>query len=149
VPDDDAADALAAPVRDSGGERSRFVALMRAALAAALALLTPKDRLRVGCYYAQGMKLAQVGRLLGESEATASRQLARVRAELRRHVDAHLRERDGLDEESIHECWTAVTDDPGPIDLGRLLAGVGGTAEAARMPSTPVQGEEDSRDRLA
>ena len=48
---------------------------MRAVLAAAIAALAPRDRLRLACYYAQEMTLAQIGRLTREHEATVSRQL--------------------------------------------------------------------------
>ena len=61
----------------------RFVDMLRSALEIALARLEPRDRLRLRCYYAQQLTLAQTGRLLKEHEATTSRQLARTRKVIR------------------------------------------------------------------
>ena len=52
---------------------------MREVLGSVIAALEPRDRLRLGCYYAQEMTLAQIGRLIGEHEASVSRHLARIR----------------------------------------------------------------------
>src|SRR5215207_4451658 len=73
----------AAPLRTAATivdpDRARFVAAMRAVLAAAIAALEPRDRMRLACYYAQEMTLAQIGTLTREHEATVSRQLAKIR----------------------------------------------------------------------
>ena len=50
---------------------------MRRSVTAAVAAPEPRDRLRLRCYYAQDPTLAQIGRMLSESEATASRHLSR------------------------------------------------------------------------
>jgi len=60
------------------GEHDESVATVRRALAEAIAALEPRDRLRLRCYYIDGMKLAAIGRLLREHEATASRNLERM-----------------------------------------------------------------------
>src|SRR5262249_45166662 len=60
-------------------DRGRYVSLLRDALGRAVARLADRDRLRLGCYYVQELTLAETGRLLKESEATASRQLTRTR----------------------------------------------------------------------
>lgn len=52
------------------------------AVTAALAALDGADRVRLAYYYVHGLTLAQAGRLFGESEATASRKLERVRRQL-------------------------------------------------------------------
>ena len=65
------------PVPDA--ERSRYTALLVSVLTRAVAALQPKDRLRLASYYVQQLTLAETGRLLKESEATVSRQLARTR----------------------------------------------------------------------
>jgi RNA polymerase sigma-70 factor len=122
LPEDDSEQALAAPQRQSSFERSRFVRAMNAALAMVLAVLAPKDRLRLACYYAQQMTLAQVGRLLGEHEATVSRQLARTRVTIRSGVERHLRDEQGLSAAEIAECFVSLSSDPGTLDLGVLLA---------------------------
>ncbi len=73
-------------------DRAQFVALLQAALVEALAALSPRDRLRLAYYYVQELTLAQIGRILGEHEATSSRHLDRTRRDLRQHVERALRE---------------------------------------------------------
>jgi DNA-directed RNA polymerase specialized sigma24 family protein len=119
LPEDESPAALAAPAPQPP-EHARFVALLRTALAAALGRLDPRGRLRLACYYAQELTLAQIGRTLGEHEATVSRQLARTRAALRQDVERQLREA-GLNDAAIGECFAAVSTDPGPLDLADLL----------------------------
>ena len=77
-------------------DRNRYLGLICAALAAALDRLPDRDRLRMSLYYAQQLTLAQAGKLLNESEATVSRQLARTRTALRKDVE-HQLEAGGLD----------------------------------------------------
>ena len=122
IPDDDSPHAIAERPARHDPERVRYVGLMRTALAATLASLEPKDRLRLACYYAQQMKLAQVGRLLGEHEATVSRQLSKTRAAIRRGVEQWLQTEHGLVQADITECFASLVDDAGPLDLGKLLA---------------------------
>jgi RNA polymerase sigma-70 factor, ECF subfamily len=105
---------LAAP------ERRRFVALMQEAIAGATDRLEPRDRLRLACYYAQGLTLAQIGRTLREHEATVSRHLARTRKLVRQDVERQLR-RKGMTEAEISECFASVIDDSGPLDVGDML----------------------------
>lgn len=113
-------------------DKARFLALITAALAWAVAGLAPRDRLRLGCYYAQDLTLAQIGRLLQEHEATVSRHLSRTRRDLRDAVTARLRDHDGLDDAAVSECFAAVTEDAGEFDVGRLLAGPSRKIDAAR-----------------
>ena len=122
IPDDDSPQALAAPSRPPAFEHSRFARAMQAALALVMAALTPKDRLRLACYYAQQMTLAQVGRLLGEHEATVSRQLAKTRASIRSDVERQLKDTHHLSPAEIDECFASLVDDAGTLDLGELLA---------------------------
>jgi RNA polymerase sigma factor (sigma-70 family) len=119
LPDDDAP--RAAVVADPDPDRARYLDLIRAALAYALSLLAARDRLRLGMYYAQQLTLAQVGRILKESEATASRQLARTRADLRRGIEDHLHREGGLSNAEISRCFASVSEDAGPLDLAALL----------------------------
>ena len=102
-------------------DRHRFVPLMHAALSAALAALPARDRLRLGCYYAQEMTLAQVGALLREHEATVSRHLTRTRRAIRENVELWLRREGGLADAEIDECFSTAASDPGPMDLAQLL----------------------------
>jgi len=121
LPEDESPAALAAPAAAQPPEQARFVGLLRTALVAALGRLDPRGRLRLACYYAQGLTLAQIGRTLGEHEATVSRQLARTRATLRDDVERQLRDA-GLNDTAVTECFAAVAADPGPLDLADLLA---------------------------
>ena len=89
-----AAARFAAPIDP---ERTRWLAVMRRAMARAVARLTPRDRLRVGCYYAEELTLAQIGRQLGEHEATVSRHLKRTRRALRDDVERELAGSRGLE----------------------------------------------------
>ena len=117
LPDDEiaAASSVASP------DQSRFVAAMQAVLAAAIAALTPRDRLRLRCYYAEDMTLVQIGRVTREHEATVSRQLARTRRALRDDLTQRLKREHGFSESEIAECVSAVAGDAGILDLGQLL----------------------------
>ena len=94
---------VAAPPTDP--EAPRFVALIRHALLRALALLPDRDRLRLGCYYREDLTLAQTGRLLGEHEATVSRQLARTRKVIRAEVERYMRNDCSLSDAEIARCF--------------------------------------------
>jgi RNA polymerase sigma-70 factor len=119
LPDDDAA----LPDRRAGAdpEAARQTQLMRGAMQAAVEALAPRDRLRLNCYYAQELTLAEIGRLLGEHEATVSRHLARTRRSLRDAVDRHLADRHQLDAPAIRQCWQVVMQDSGSLDLREWL----------------------------
>jgi RNA polymerase sigma factor (sigma-70 family) len=103
-------------------DRGRHLRLLQDALEHAVTALNPKDRLRLGCYYAQGLTLAETGRILREHEATVSRHLARTRQAIRGEVERRLRDEAGLSDAQISECFAAVSADAGPIDLDRMLA---------------------------
>ncbi len=60
---DDTRQVPSARAESAGVDRPRYVAAMRSVLAAAIAVLAPRDRLRLACYYAQEMTLVQIGRL--------------------------------------------------------------------------------------
>ena len=95
---------------------------MQTVLAAAIAALDPRDRLRLRCYYAEDMTLAQIGRVTRESEATVSRQLARTRRSLRDELTERLRREHRFADSEIAECISSVVDDAGTLDLGQLLS---------------------------
>jgi len=94
---------------------------MQDALATSVAALEARDRLRLTCYYVQQMTLAEIGRALGEHEATVSRHLTRTRRLIREAVEGRLRERHGFDQAAIAECIASVVADTGPLDLGELM----------------------------
>jgi hypothetical protein len=76
--------------------------------------------LRLGCYYAQQLTLAQTGKLLKEHEATTSRQLARTRERIRGAVEEFLRGR-GLNDAQIARCFECATEDAGATNLDEML----------------------------
>jgi RNA polymerase sigma-70 factor (ECF subfamily) len=121
LPDDGGPAPLRAAPASLNPDRERFVAAMRAVLAAALAALAPRDRLRLACYYAQEMTLAQIGTLTREHEATVSRHLARTRKRIREDVERRLRDEQGFSKAEIEECFASIATDAGDLDLGEWL----------------------------
>jgi RNA polymerase sigma factor (sigma-70 family) len=109
----------AAPPADP--DRDRYVALVREALARAVSRLDPRDRLRLSGYYVQALTLLQIGRLLRESEASASRHLARTRREIRVEVERQLREESRLNDDQIAACLASVVEDPGSLDMKQVI----------------------------
>src|SRR5262245_57177814 len=101
LPPDESPAALQAPTRPADPRRERAVAVMRRVLAMVVAALAARDRLRLNCYYAQSLTLAEIGRMLGEHEATVSRHLTRVRKEIRAAVERHLREQEQMSDPQI------------------------------------------------
>ena len=102
-------------------DRSRFAAAMQAVLAAAIAALEPRDRLRLRCYYAEEMTLVQIGRVTRESEATVSRQLSRTRKAMREQIETRLQREQGFSPDEARDCIASMMDDAGTLDLGQLL----------------------------
>jgi RNA polymerase sigma-70 factor, ECF subfamily len=117
-------------------DRRRLLELFRRALAAVLAALDPRDRLRLAAHHLDGRTLAEIGRALGEHESTVSRKLERTRTRIRRDVERELRRAHGLGNEEIAACYEHATADwPFSIDLeppaearvpGRAARGSGG-----------------------
>ena len=121
LPDEDAHDALTAPERAPSPDRARYLRLIQQMLAAVLSSLPARDRVRLACYYAQGLTLAETGRVLGEHEATCSRQLARARKHIREDVERRLRVEAALSEAEIDQCFATAVEDPGTMDLRQML----------------------------
>jgi RNA polymerase sigma factor (sigma-70 family) len=71
--------------------RDEYLQRFLVALTLCLDALDPVDRKRLELYYARQKTLAEIGRLLGEHESSVSRNLERVRHELRSKVEEHLR----------------------------------------------------------
>ena len=120
LPEDEAPGAIPAPSNDVDPRRAGYVSVMRRAVTAAVAALETRARLRLRCYYAQDLTLAQIGRMLNESEATASRHLSRARRDIREAVERDLRAQNMGDAE-IADCFTAVVSDSAYLDLAELL----------------------------
>jgi RNA polymerase sigma-70 factor len=107
-----------APAADP--DRAILLPALSGALHQSIAALEPKDRLRLSYYYVQLLTLAEIAALLGEHESTVSRNLARVRAEIRRAVERALRRNYRLSEDQIRRCFDYAVED-WPFDLGRAL----------------------------
>ena len=120
LPDEETSAVGGAPGGDPDVDRDRYLALVQLALAAAIAGLVPQDRLRLSLYYARDMTLKAIGRVLGESEATASRKLERTRRTLRESVERRLREEQRLTDAEIALCFDYARTDPA-FDLARAL----------------------------
>ncbi len=106
---------------ESDPDRARFLSLLHVALTAALGALPPRDRLRLAYYYVQDLTLAQIGRLLGEHEATVSRHLDRARRDLRKQVERALRAEKRLSDAQIRLCYEYAMEE-WPFDLTRALS---------------------------
>jgi RNA polymerase sigma factor (sigma-70 family) len=121
----------AAPARVTHPEdphRERYLRLFHHALESALAGLEPRDRQRLRMYYAEEKTLADIGRELREHESSVSRNLERVRRELRQQVELALRKgqekADGttnaLSEAEVALCLEYAAEDA-PIDLDTMF----------------------------
>ena len=120
LPDEELSSAVAAPTT-AEPERRRYIELLGQAMRRATASLTPRDRLRLDCYYAQDFTLAQTGKVLGEHEATVSRSLSRTRTAIRKAVEQDLAAA-GLSAGEVSACFESVSEDAGPMDLQEWLS---------------------------
>jgi RNA polymerase sigma-70 factor len=133
LPSEDSPNTLAAPSRPPDPDRDRDLRVMRDALVQAVDALDTRDRLRLRCYYAQGLTLAETGRLTREHEATVSRHLARARQVIREDVERRLHAA-GLSDAQIAQCIASTAEDAGPIDVQTIFA---------RKESVPVRSQEE------
>jgi RNA polymerase sigma-70 factor (ECF subfamily) len=118
--------------------RERYVALFTRTLQVAVALLNPRDHQRLRLYYAGQQTLAEIGRTFGEHESSVSRNLERVRRELRAEVERALRNprvaanglqsEPGLSDAEISLCFEYASEDA-PIDLDKLFPPSGSNPE--------------------
>jgi RNA polymerase sigma-70 factor, ECF subfamily len=129
LPDEESPEAVHAPPQPVDPNRERYLSLIQHALTRAIANLVPRDRLRLACYYAQELTLAETARVIGEHEATSSRQLSRTRRAIREDVERQLKDQ-GLAEVEIDQCFASVAGDPGPLSLGGLLTQEGDRKES-------------------
>jgi RNA polymerase sigma factor (sigma-70 family) len=110
--------------------RGRYLLLLAAAFDAAIASLDPFDLDRLRRYYSERQTLAEIGRTLGEHESSVSRNLDRIRKDLRNVVEALLRKgrpsangaspQPGLSEAEIALCFQYASEEA-PIDLDQLF----------------------------
>ncbi|MCA1621127.1 MAG: sigma-70 family RNA polymerase sigma factor [Acidobacteria bacterium] len=92
------------------------------ALAGALGGLDAEDRLLVRLYYFDGLKLKEAGAVLGVHEATASRRLTRIHAEVRRRVEATLAGERRWTGEEVARTLSEVAHSHTDADLRLMLA---------------------------
>jgi RNA polymerase sigma-70 factor, ECF subfamily len=85
----------AAPDPEHALAEQRAASDVEAALKRTISELEAEDRLLVKLYYFDGLRLREAGAVLGVHEATASRRLARVHAEVRARVEAILMKEHG------------------------------------------------------
>ena len=102
-------------------DRNRYLAILQAVLTSALDALQPHDRLRLAYYYVEGLTLAEIGRLVGEHEATVSRKLERTRREIRKRVEGALRQEKKLSAAQLQLCYEYAQEE-WPFDLTRALS---------------------------
>jgi RNA polymerase sigma-70 factor (ECF subfamily) len=120
-----------ASVEGHDPDRARLLPRLRQAFSGALASLPPTDRLLLSLYYLQEMTLAQIAKLRGIHEASASRHLDRIRGELRKKVEHSLRAglaatngsaaQPGLSPAEVELCFRYVLED-WSFDLGSELS---------------------------
>jgi RNA polymerase sigma-70 factor (ECF subfamily) len=131
LPEEESPGAIAVAEPAIDPDRNRYLDLMRVALTCAVANLRPRDRLRLACYYAQELTLAETGRVLGEHEATVSRHLTRTRKTIRQDVEGQLRGEHRLTDAEITRCFESVTEDVGPLDLQDVIVATSARKESA------------------
>ena len=120
---------LSIPSAPPDPDRQRYLELFRRTLEVALGLLDSGDKNRLRLYYAEQQTLAEIGKALGEHESSVSRNLERIRRELRHQVEQALRKsgagsngvsQSGLSEAQIALCFEYAAEDA-PIDLDKLF----------------------------
>jgi len=114
--------------------RGHYLSCFTAALQHCLQLLSPGDRDRLELYYVRQLKLAEIGRRLGEHESSVSRNLERIRQELRTLAEQHLRDVFSLRDAEIQQCFEYAAEDA-PIDFRQLFP-------EARPGASPVNRKE-------
>ena len=112
-------------------DRARLLPRLAETIPEALAALPSSDRLLLSLYYVHGLTLAQIARMRGVHEATASRRLQNIRHELREHIEAVLAKGSaaqngrpgskGLSTAEIRRCLDYVLED-WSFDLSSALA---------------------------
>src|SRR6478672_7415742 len=97
-------------------------AQMQKALAESVKQMSAEDRLLVKLYYFDGLRLREAGAVLGVHEATASRRLTRIHAELRQKVESVLMKEHGWTQaeaaRSLAEVATQLQTDVEPMLMG-------------------------------
>ena len=100
--------------------RAHYLSCFTTALETCVGQLDAGDRERLELYYARQMKLAEIGRKLGEHESSVSRNLERIRRELREMTEQCLRSAYSLREAEIQQCFAYAAEDV-PIDFRQMF----------------------------
>jgi RNA polymerase sigma factor (sigma-70 family) len=143
--------------RETGDpDRARLLPRLQETLLAAFDALAPSDRLLLAMYYLDEQTLAQIARMRGVHEATVSRQLERIRRELRESVERALAAapvdadapqngtvvRKGLSAAEIDLCLQYAVED-GCFDLSQALSR--NKQHTAIQQPKPAVGEQDEK----
>ena len=122
----------------SDPDREKYLGRFNRALSAALASLTPRERMILACYYVDQLTLAEIGRMLCEHESTISRQLNRMRRALRDRVTQALQREmpacngrpaePALDVAQVELTFEYAVEDC-PFDLSKELSATGPGAD--------------------
>jgi RNA polymerase sigma-70 factor (ECF subfamily) len=97
---------------------------LQKALAKSMQQLSAEDRLLVKLYYFDGLRLREAGAMLGVHEATASRRLTRIHADLRRQVENTLIEEKGWSKPETERAFSDIAVNL-EADIEPMLAGDG------------------------
>jgi RNA polymerase sigma-70 factor len=111
-------DRIGQPVLDP--HRERYVTRFASALETSLAGLERNDRLRLELYYARQLTLAEIGKKLAEHESSVSRNLERIRRDLRGSIETLLKAPPPLSHPEIVLCFQYAAEDS-PIDFRKLF----------------------------
>lgn len=102
-------------------DRARLLGVLQIVVTSAIGSLEPRDRLRLSYYYVLELTLAQIGRLLGEHEATVSRKLERTRGGLRQRIEDALRKDQRMSDAQVQLCFDYAREE-WPFDLTGTLS---------------------------
>jgi RNA polymerase sigma factor (sigma-70 family) len=118
--------------------REEYLSRFARALELSLTALASRDHRRLHLYYAQGKKLAEIGRITGEHESSVSRNLERIRKELRASVERILRTTPPapMSDEQILVCFQYAAEDV-RIDFRQLFPEKDSGKPSARGKESP------------
>jgi RNA polymerase sigma factor (sigma-70 family) len=145
----DSASSFPNPAHDSSPDphRARYLAFFSDALHRAFKALDPQDLRRLRLYYAEQQTLAHIGSVLGEHESSVSRNLDRIRRELRASVESALRSgqfqsqngtypQPALTDDQIALCFEYAAEDA-PLNFDQVFPPAPAVAPAT-TPATTI-----------
>ena len=98
----------------------RTAADVTAALKNAIERLEDEDRLVLKLYYFDDLKLKEIGQMFGYHEATASRRLVRIQADIRKAVERELKKTHGWTDTEVKKYLSETAEALG-LSLEKLL----------------------------